>query len=34
MTAAVRAGGAAPADAEELLAYFRDASTMLVNRPA
>jgi hemoglobin len=34
MTAAVRAGDAAPADAEELLTYFRDASTMLVNRPA
>jgi hemoglobin len=34
MTAAVRAGAAAPADADELLTYFRDASTMLVNRPA
>ncbi|HKV67549.1 MAG TPA: globin [Gaiellales bacterium] len=34
MTAAVRAGDAAPADAEDLLAYFRDASAMLVNRPA
>ena len=34
MAAAVRAGDAAPADAEELLAYFRDASAMLVNRPA
>jgi len=34
MTAAVEAGAAAPADAEALLAYLRDASRMLVNRPA
>ena len=34
MSAAVRASEASPADAEELLVYFRDASTMLVNRPA
>ena len=34
MTAAVQAGAAAPADAEALLADLRDASRMLVNRPA
>jgi len=34
MTAAVQAGAAAPAGAEALLAYLRDASRMLVNRPA
>jgi hemoglobin len=34
MNAAVRAGAASPADADALVTYFEDASTMLVNRPA
>jgi hemoglobin len=34
MTAAVRASDAGPAEAEAMIAYFRDAAAMLVNRPA
>jgi hemoglobin len=33
MTAAVRASGAGPDDADAMVAYFRDAADMLVNRP-
>jgi hemoglobin len=32
MTAAVRASDAGPAEAEAMIAYFRDAAAMLVNR--
>ena len=34
MAAAVKSSGAAPADADELITYFQDASAMLINRPA
>lgn len=33
MVAAVKGSGASPADADELIAYFHDASAMLINRP-
>jgi len=33
MTDAVRGSGASPRDAEELLAYFASATSMLVNQP-
>jgi hypothetical protein len=32
MTAAVGASAAAPEDADAMVAYFRDAAAMLVNR--
>jgi len=34
MTAAVRASGAGPDEADAMVAYFRDAADMLANRPA
>ena len=34
MVAAVRASGAAPAEAQALVDYFEGAATMLVNQPA
>lgn len=33
MTAAVRASGAGPDETAAMIAYFRDAASMLVNRP-